>query len=190
MNTIEKTLETINNIGLSTIIILIFGVLFSIKEILSLYDSFCTRFKIETKRTLKLKLEQEMLLQHETTLKELSESLEKSNSKLDQVADKIDVLSEDVRIQKEIQNACKVNELRDRLLQMYRYYTSKVTNPSGTWNEMEADAFWNLFGDYEAKGGNGHMHTVVQPAMNKLTVIKLDELLPDNDTIGQITHSE
>lgn len=38
---------------------------------------------------------------------------------------------------------------------------------------MEAEAFWELFSDYEEAGGNGYMHTVVQPAMNRLTVIDL-----------------
>lgn len=63
------------------------------------------------------------------------------------------------------------NKIRDRLLQMYRYYTSEKTNPSHSWTRMEAEAFWELFGDYEEAGGDGYMHTVVQPEMNKLDII-------------------
>ena len=63
------------------------------------------------------------------------------------------------------------NKLRDRLLQMYRYYTSEKTNPNHTITRMEHEAFWELFGDYEEAGGDGYMHTVVQPEMNKLDVI-------------------
>ena len=69
----------------------------------------------------------------------------------------------------------KRNELRERLLYAYRYYTSRETNPRQAWSEMESQAFWAMFGDYEAAGGNGHMHTVVQPAMRALEVIPMHE---------------
>ena len=38
---------------------------------------------------------------------------------------------------------------------------------------MEAESYWALFGDYEDLGGDGYMHTVVQPEMNKLDVIDM-----------------
>ena len=69
----------------------------------------------------------------------------------------------------------KRNELRERLLYAYRYYTSRETNPRQAWSEMESQAFWAMFGDYEAAGGDGHMHTVVQPAMRALEVIPMHE---------------
>lgn len=67
------------------------------------------------------------------------------------------------------------NKLRDRLLQSYRYYTSKDKNPMQAWSEMEADVFWNMFGDYEEAHGNGHMHTEVQPAMRRLEVVEMND---------------
>ena len=63
------------------------------------------------------------------------------------------------------------NKLRDRLLQNYRYYVNVETNPSHSWTSMEAEAFWELFKEYEAAGGNGYMHTEVMPAMELLTII-------------------
>ena len=63
------------------------------------------------------------------------------------------------------------NKLRDMLLQNYRYYTNKERNPHQSWTQMEAEAFWELFGDYEDLGGNGYMHTVVQPEMERLMVV-------------------
>lgn len=69
----------------------------------------------------------------------------------------------------------KRNELRDRLLQSYRYYTSKDKNPLLAWSVMESDAFWKMFGDYEEAGGDGDMHTTVQPAMRLLDVIQMNE---------------
>lgn len=63
------------------------------------------------------------------------------------------------------------NRLRDTLLERYRYYTDASRNPSQSWTSMESEAFWELFGDYERAGGDGYMHTEVQPAMNRLHVV-------------------
>lgn len=70
------------------------------------------------------------------------------------------------------------NKLRDRLLQSHRYYTNKELNPHQCWTAMEAEAFWELFRDYESAGGNGYMHTEVQPAMERLIVVEI----PDSRT--------
>lgn len=67
------------------------------------------------------------------------------------------------------------NKLRDRLIQNHRYYTNLETNPSQSWTEMEADAFWAMFRDYEDAGGDGYMHSKVQPDMEKLTVIRMGD---------------
>lgn len=63
------------------------------------------------------------------------------------------------------------NMLRDILIKHYRYFTNTSRNPNQSWTEMESEAFWALFRDYEEAGGNGYMHTVVRPAMEKLTIV-------------------
>ncbi len=73
-------------------------------------------------------------------------------------------------LQKELKDRDK-NKLQDRLFQNYRYYTDIEKNPSQSWSEMEAQAFWALFKDYEDMGGNGYMHSVVKPAMKLLKII-------------------
>lgn len=77
------------------------------------------------------------------------------------------------------------NKLRESLIQSYRYYTSKEKNPMQAWSEMEADAFWKSFGDYEDVDGNGHIHTEVQPAMRLLEVIPMHE----TERIEALMHS-
>lgn len=67
------------------------------------------------------------------------------------------------------------NKLRDRILQNFRYFTSKEKNPMQAWTKMEAEAFWELFKDYEGMKGNGYVHTEVQPAMNLLETIGLED---------------
>lgn len=99
-----------------------------------------------------------------------------------QLTDSIRTLrDEQLRISKkldEIQESSRKRELskiRDRLLEAYRYYTSSDRNPQKAWSEMEAEAFWSMFGEYEKAGGNGHMHTEVQPAMRALEEIPMHE---------------
>lgn len=77
------------------------------------------------------------------------------------------------------------NKLRERLLQSYRYYTSKDKNPLQAWSEMEADAFWKSYNDYEELGGNGHVHTEVKPAMRNLETIPMHEA----ERISELMHS-
>ena len=67
------------------------------------------------------------------------------------------------------------SKLKDLLLHSYRYYTDKERNPLDAWTSMEAEAFWELFKEYEDAGGNGYIHTVVQPAMNLLKVVDIED---------------
>ena len=69
----------------------------------------------------------------------------------------------------------KVNELRQDLINAYHYFASVERNPKQEWNEMEAHAFWSMFGDYERYGGNDFAHRVIQPAMNKLKIIPITQ---------------
>lgn len=111
------------------------------------------------------------------------ESLEKSsqalgsiseiNASIESIREHLDTLSEDTKDMRRQTNAQKLNELRDRLLQGYRYYTSNKRPNPGAWTRMEAESYWALFGDYEDLGGDGYMHTIVQPEMNKLSIIEI-----------------
>lgn len=76
------------------------------------------------------------------------------------------------------------NRLRDRLLQSYRYYTDPACNPAGAWNSMEAEAFWEMFSDYEDVSGDGYIHSVVQPAMNLLKIVDIGEQIPGRNYPG------
>ena len=79
-----------------------------------------------------------------------------------------------IRIEEQNQKR-ECNKLRDILLQNYRHYTNKTHNPSQSWTRMESEAFWDLFRDYEEAGGNGYIHTVVQPEMERLIVVEINE---------------
>lgn len=97
-------------------------------------------------------------------------SIEKHFSEIDT---KIDNLIQMMNEQHEETREIKRNELREKLLNMYRFYTSIEQNPKQEWNEMEAEVFWDLFKDYEKLGGNGFMHNTVKPAMKALKVVTI-----------------
>lgn len=78
-----------------------------------------------------------------------------------------------------------LNRLRDSLLQSYHYYTNAEKNPLQAWSEMEKEAFYNLFKDYENLGGNGYMHTTIQPAMDALKVVFMHE----EEEVVKLMHS-
>lgn len=76
-------------------------------------------------------------------------------------------------------------DIRETLLQAYRYYTSESTNALRSWTEIESSAFWEQYETYKDHGGNGYMESVVKPEMNKLKVISLD----DYDKISKLMAS-
>ena len=77
------------------------------------------------------------------------------------------------------------NALREKILHMHRMFTSVKRNPMQAWSEMERDSFNELIKDYESLNGNGHVHTVVIPDMNKLRVI----LMTDSEELAELFHS-
>lgn len=86
---------------------------------------------------------------------------------------KIDALMAMINAQHEENREIKKNELREKLMNLYRFHTSLEKNPEQEWTEVEAEVFWNLFHDYEKLGGNGFMHNTVKPAMKKLKVVTM-----------------
>ena len=77
------------------------------------------------------------------------------------------------------------NDLREKILNMHRLFTSKKRNPMQAWSEMERDSFNELIKDYESLNGNGHIHSVVIPEMNSLRVI----LMTDMEALAELFHS-
>lgn len=95
---------------------------------------------------------------------------------IDELRKSQDANTRKLQMMEEDQNRRELNKLRERLIQSYRFYTDKRRNPAQTWNRMEMEAFREMFNDYDRLGGNGYIHSVVQPAMNLLQVVEVGEL--------------
>lgn len=185
LSTISLTEFLIILVVLAGIILLVFKFRGNLKQVLNKW-----RKKENDKEDLL-----NMINTHETAIKDLQahhdqdmkdmfnkqlqyrqQSLDKQDDfdkKFVELSSKIDNLIELVKKQHEETQSIKRNELREKLLSSYRHYTSLELNPQQEWNEMESDAFWHLFKDYEELKGNGFIHEVVKPAMEKLIVVKI-----------------
>lgn len=63
-------------------------------------------------------------------------------------------------------NETKLKELKDSLIGYYNKYRT-----IGEWSKLEKEAFWDLFEDYESRGGDGYIHSIVEPVMRELKEI-------------------
>ena len=114
---------------------------------------------------------------YENQLSYRQQSLDKQEEitkQFNEINVKIDALTKLINEHHEETNRLKRNELREKLLTSYRHFTSLESNPAQEWNEMEAEAFWHVYGDYEKLGGNGFIHSTVKPAMERLNVVKIN----------------
>lgn len=68
------------------------------------------------------------------------------------------------------------NAIRQKLLDEHRLFTNIERNPMQAWTEMEHHAFFKLVKDYEDLGGNDYVHEIVLPDMNRLEVIRMQDL--------------
>jgi len=105
--------------------------------------------------------------------KELHNEIQETRGEIQEFRDMMNKIIARLEIMEEHDKRRERNQLRDKLLQSYNYYTSPEKNPSQSWTNMEAEAFWELYKDYEDAGGNGFMKSTVKPAMEKLHVIEV-----------------
>lgn len=177
----EEFLELFGNLSINFTVKFIIALLFIGGIICGAYCKF-------KKYVLKNEQKEEQIQICLKQIKQYPKWREQSILKQQEIDDKFEQLKASIEEIKDIQNTSikhleeieannlkrEQNKLRSKLLQWYTYYTRTSTNPMQAWTEMEADSFWQLFKDYEAAGGDGYMHTEVQPKMNTLTKITLD----------------
>lgn len=183
----EQFLKTFGDITLSKIIVFILAIVFLFgiyKQIKKFLDNK-KNVLIEKHEAEKLKDEQLQKVLEEVNkypqYKEQSRQIQKQfreeidgvKESQNRLAESQQQIIESINDMRQKQEKRERNKLRDKLLQLYRYYTDKERNPDQTWTQMESEAFWELFRDYEDMNGDGYMHTVVQPAMSLLKVIDI-----------------
>ena len=190
-------LQTFGDLRLGSVIVTIAAFIVIGAVAVKLYKFICDfHDSIQVKRDAfdKMREDNEMfenqLKEVQPALTNITRSLETTQSQLFEVIETQNSLIGEIKNLSETQNIFatqfdrfkndfdeqQVNKLRDRLLQIYRFYSSDEKNPLKAWTEMEKDAFDKLFKDYEKLGGDGYMHSVVEPEMRNLEVIKMSQV--------------
>ena len=111
---------------------------------------------------------------------------QKSKDEMMQTAfQEIEKLNEQIRKLDKRNRKYELSSTRSELLKQYRYFANEHINPMLAWTEMEKHAFDDQFESYILSGGNSFLSSVVQPEMEKLEVIVME----DSDRISQLYKS-
>ena len=185
MNGFDEFIKVFGNVTVLQLVEIILAIVFIIVVLKKAKDYINKQHDVEKKRDAELEEALKGVRMH-PKYREQSIAIQK------ELEDKFDVVHEMCEsiihrldeIEKR-RDETERKKLQETLLQHYRMFTDIKKNEMQAWTEMEANAFWELFSEYEDKGGNGFMHTIVQTAMNKLAVIKMD----DEQKLYELMHS-
>lgn len=172
---LKEFLQVFGEIKVATVVIVIAAFIFLFKIYKAIAAYFREKYRLEMEKEKQM---QGILKQVEMYPKWREQSIERQKEftkAIDKLQQNQAEITRELKEIEERRKKTKRNELRDRLLQTYRYFTNREKNPMLAWSEMEAEAFWKVFGDYEEAGGDGDMHTTVQPAMRRLEVVPMHE---------------
>lgn len=160
----------LTDIDFAYVFIAVFSILAGFKAGISLIEWIVKKTGLETKWMRKSRKEHEVLVQTSQGLKTLQkqhdESVKQSEtirSELSQLTRTINGIADTLSNMQQKENETKLKELKDSLVRYYNKYKD-----TGRWSKLEKDAFWDLFDDYEKRGGNGFIHSIVEPVMREL----------------------
>ena len=172
MNLYDAFIQVFGDVTLLEIVLCGGAVLFMLAMYKKFSDHIVKKHDEEQERDAKLEEAYDGVHNRYPEYRQQSLQIQKDlTARMDSMGAAIDGLVQSLANMKEVTDRRDRSRLKDRLLQAYRYYTNEDSNPSHTWTNMEAEAFWDMFSDYEDAGGDGFMHTTVQPEMQKLKVI-------------------
>ena len=164
----EYFLQLFGAIPLSTVIVFIAAVTFLVVFCIRIYKFIVANHDKLQEKDETLKKIIDCLEEVKQEQKELKGAVNELRGAQQEIAEKQDAFEEQHRNH-------SLNKLRDRLLSSYHYYTDPKKNPLQAWSEMEKEAFDKLFYDYEELGGDGFMHSTVEPAMAALEVVLMTD---------------
>lgn len=168
LSTMEYFLQLFGAIPLSTVVVFIAAVTFLVVLCIRIYKFIVANHDKLQEKDETLEKIIDCLEEVKQEQKELKGAVSELRGAQQKIAEKQDAFEEQHRNH-------SLNKLRDRLLDSYRYYTDPKKNPLQAWSEMEKEAFDKLFHDYEELGGDGFMHSTVEPAMAALEVVLMTD---------------
>ena len=172
----QEFLNVFGGIRVASVVVLIAALVFLYKIYKIVAAHFREKYRIEAEREEQMKTILEQVKMYPKWREQSIQRQKEFTSAITALQESQKEITTELKNIEERRKKTERNDLRERLLRSYRYYTSKEKNPQQAWSEMESDAFWKTFGDYEDAGGDGHMHSEVQPAMRRLEIIPMHEI--------------
>lgn len=172
-----EAIQQLFDLDFTSAFISIFVILAGIKSVLSIIEWLIDKMGLETKWMLKKKTDRRLLMQTSNDLcslqKKHDESVKQSirhdeiiKKEIVTLTDTVNQIVKTLEAMQQKENETELKKLKDSLIRYYNKY--KIT---GQWSKLEKEAFWDLFEDYEARGGNGYIHSIIEPAMRELEEI-------------------
>jgi len=169
-----SAIKELTTLDFSLVFVSVFIILIGIKAIVSLFEWFIEKVGLETKSMRKRKEEHNLLIQTSQGLIQLQEKHEEAvrqsirhdemiKADISSLTEKVNEIADTLSVMQKKDNETKLKELKGSLIRYYHKYKD-----IGEWSKLEKDAFWDLFDDYEKRGGDGYIHTIVEPAMREL----------------------
>lgn len=170
MDAIQKLL----NINFSVFLFQFFAILFGIKAVVSIFEWVLDKLGLETKGMRKKREERDLLKQTANNLvslqnqqvadRQVSTQHDKMiKNDLAKLSDTVDSIVVTLAEMQKKENETELKRLKDSLVRYYNKYKD-----IGEWAKLEKDAFWDLFDDYEQRGGDGFVHSIIEPVMRGL----------------------
>lgn len=172
----KEFLEVFGSVTISDVFTIVLAIVFLVLIYRKVSDYLLKRHDAEQEKDQKLKETLEAVSKYPEYRKQSMEIQQQLTKEMQEIKVTLDEHTKRLEKMENDSKKRELNKLRDCLLQNYKYYTNKEKNPMQAWTKMESEAFWDLFGDYEDMGGNGYMHTIVQPSMQLLTVIDINDV--------------
>lgn len=147
-----QSITELFNLDITYIIIGIFVIIYGLLSIVEVIGKFSVYIGKPVKWKQNIDADHKLLIETGRKLTCLTETVDKISSALEEMERK--------------NNETEIKRLKDSLIRYYNEYKN-----IGKWSELEKDAFWDLFDDYEKRGGDGYIHTIVEPIMRGLIEI-------------------
>lgn len=158
---------------------ILFVIMSAFAAICGIVSKFCDYIGKPIKWFHRNNKDHELLLQTAQCLSTLQEKQKNDINQLDsrddriqkelsELSEKVDNISSVLNEMKEKDNITEVKKLKEKLVGYYNKYKN-----SDGWTDVERDVFWDLFDDYEKRGGDGYIHSIVEPVMREMKVIDL-----------------
>lgn len=105
-------------------------------------------------------------IKHDKDILESATHDEKIETDLNQMSEKMDKISNQLVYMQAKNDETEMAKLKNDLITYYKKFKDV-----GEWSQLESDAFWDLFERYEAHGGNGYVHSTIEPTMRELNIV-------------------